>query len=51
MLERECEPKVCDTRLAIPSDQDIVLDVLSISVQARSSLRFAYWSNVTVWNI
>jgi len=48
--ERPHDPKVAETRLAILSNQDVVLDVLSISVRVHSVLRVAYRTDGTMWN-
>jgi hypothetical protein len=45
---RVCDPKVCETRPAVLGNQDIVLDVPYVNVQAHSSLCFAYRSDGTV---
>ena len=50
LRERPCDRKVSKTRLTVLSNQDVVLDTLSISMRARSILRFAYRTDVTVYN-
>jgi hypothetical protein len=49
----ECvgNPKVAETCLAVPSNQDVVLDVLTINMRACSFLRLAYRSDATMQNV
>ena len=51
LCERPRDCKVCETRLTVPSDQDVVLDMLSISVRVHSIIHFAYWTDTAVENI
>ena len=48
IFERPRDREVSETRLAVPSNQDVVLDGLSISVRVYSTLRFAYRTNTVV---
>ena len=50
LFEHPCDSKVTETRLTVPSNQDVVLDGLSISVRVRSILRFAYRTDAAVVN-
>ena len=45
------DPKVAETRLAVLSNQDVVLDVLIVNAEVHSFLRFTYRSNATMQNI
>ena len=46
--ERPRDTKVPKARLTILSNQDIVLDTLSIGAQVHSIVRFAYRTDTTV---
>ena len=50
LCERPRDREVSETRLTILSNQDVVLDALSISVGVRQILRFTYRTNAAVVN-
>ena len=51
MSERVRDPKVAETRLAVLSNQDVVLDTPRVNVWAHSFPQFAYRSDSTMQNI
>jgi len=48
VYERPRDRKVSETRMTVPSNQDVVLDGLSISVGIRSILHFTHRANTAM---
>jgi hypothetical protein len=51
VTERAHDPKVAETRLAIPSDQDVVLVAPTVNMRACSFPQFTYRSDATMQNL
>ena len=51
VFKRPYDPKVAETRLAVLSNQDVVLDTPRVNLRAHSLHQFAYRSDSTMQNI